>query len=105
MQCDEFEDRLNAVLDERRRPEWDTELSLHCENCAGCRQLAAAYDRLLDGFYALAAPDAQWIGLRPGLAVDHPHVTGHVALQRQAKGLQRTVGERGRRRRAQLRVR
>ncbi|MGD9722801.1 MAG: anti-sigma factor [Pirellulales bacterium] len=58
MQCEEFEDRLNAVLDERRRPEWDAELSLHRESCAGCRQLAAAYDRLLDGFYALAAPEA-----------------------------------------------
>ena len=52
MQCGEFEDRLNAVLDERQRPEWDAELHLHCETCPCCRQLAATYDRLLDGFYA-----------------------------------------------------
>ena len=58
MQCEEFEDRLNAVLDERRRPEWDAELRLHCETCAECRQLAASYDALLDGFYALATPEA-----------------------------------------------
>ena len=58
MQCEEFEDRLNAVLDERRRPEWDDELRLHCDNCADCRQLAAEYGNLLDGFYALATPEA-----------------------------------------------
>jgi hypothetical protein len=58
MQCEEFEDRLNAVLDERRRPEWDAELRLHCDSCAECRQVAASYDVLLDGFYALAAPEA-----------------------------------------------
>ncbi len=58
MQCEEFEDRLNAVLDERRRPEWDDELRLHCDNCVDCRQLAAEYGNLLDGFYALATPEA-----------------------------------------------
>jgi hypothetical protein len=57
MQCGEFEDLLNEVLDERRRPEWDAELSLHRETCACCRQLASTYDRLLDGFYALTTPD------------------------------------------------
>ncbi|MEX2114831.1 MAG: hypothetical protein WD845_16680 [Pirellulales bacterium] len=56
MQCEEFEDRINAVLDERRRPQWDAELSLHCETCGDCRKLAETYDHLLDGFYALATP-------------------------------------------------
>lgn len=58
MRCEEFEDRLNAVLDERRRPEWDDELRLHCDSCAECRHLAASYDVLLDSFYALATPNA-----------------------------------------------
>ncbi len=58
MQCEEFEIRLNEVLDERRRPESDAELSLHRETCPVCRKVAAAYDRLLDGFYALASPEA-----------------------------------------------
>jgi hypothetical protein len=57
MQCEEFEDRLNAVLDERKRPEADAEVRLHCEACADCRHLAAAYARLLDGFYALSTPE------------------------------------------------
>ena len=56
MQCEEFEARLNAVLDERQRPEWDADLCLHCETCSDCRQLAAAYEILLDGFYELSAP-------------------------------------------------
>jgi hypothetical protein len=58
MQCEEFEDRLNALLDERQRPEADVELRLHCEACLDCRQLAAAYARLLDGFCALATPES-----------------------------------------------
>jgi hypothetical protein len=57
MQCEEFEDRLNAVLDERRRPEWDVELRLHAETCPECRELATAYDAMLDGFYALVTPE------------------------------------------------
>lgn len=58
MQCVEFEDRLNAVLDDRSRPEWDADLRMHCQSCASCRQLVAAYGTLFDGFYALATPDA-----------------------------------------------
>jgi hypothetical protein len=57
MQCEEFEDRLNGVLDERRRVEWDDELRLHCDHCADCRRLAADYDALFDGFYALTTPE------------------------------------------------
>jgi hypothetical protein len=57
MQCEEFEERINAVLDERRRPEWDAELSLHCDTCAECRKLADSYDHLLDGFYALTTSE------------------------------------------------
>ena len=57
MQCEAFEERLNAVLDERRRPEWDAELQAHTASCPVCRQLAAAYQLLLDGFYELASPD------------------------------------------------
>lgn len=58
MQCVEFEERLNAVLDDRRRPEWDAELRQHCEACIECRQLAVLYGALFDGFYAAAAPEA-----------------------------------------------
>ena len=48
MQCEEFEERLNAVLDERREPGWDAELRLHCETCGQCRDLAAAYGLLVE---------------------------------------------------------
>jgi hypothetical protein len=58
MQCEEFEDHLNAVLDERGRPDCDAELQLHIETCAECRHIAACYAVLLDGFYALATPEA-----------------------------------------------
>ena len=60
MQCEEFEDRLNAVLDERRRPECDAELRLHAEilprlpPCGG--RLSHAARRLLRNFVAPNAP-------------------------------------------------
>ncbi len=57
MKCEEFEERLNLVLDERRRPAWDDEVRLHMDRCGACREIAAAYGLLLDGFYALTAPE------------------------------------------------
>lgn len=44
MRCDEFENRLNAVLDARRNPADDRPLARHAEVCRHCRQLAAAMD-------------------------------------------------------------
>jgi hypothetical protein len=58
MKCEEFEDRLNEVLDEHRRPEWDDRLRMHGEHCATCRELAASYGVLLDGLSALSPPQA-----------------------------------------------
>lgn len=58
MKCEEFEDRLNEVLDEHRRPEWDDRLRMHGEHCAACRELAASYGVLLDGLSALSTPHA-----------------------------------------------
>ncbi len=77
MRCDEFEDRLNTVLDKRQRRQWDAELSLHCDTCAQCGQLAAAYDALLDGFYELTTPEAPHdMGLRVIAQVRTPPSTG-----------------------------
>ncbi|REK09465.1 MAG: hypothetical protein DWQ37_18710 [Planctomycetota bacterium] len=57
MKCEEFERRLDAVLDVRRRPEWDVRLRAHAEQCAPCRRLAASYGVLLDGVAALPVPE------------------------------------------------
>lgn len=42
MQCHEFNDRLQVVLDERRRPESDGELARHAAACGECRERLAA---------------------------------------------------------------
>lgn len=57
MNCDEFETHLNGILDERRRPEWDGRLRDHAGHCAACRDLAAGYATLFEGFFALPLPE------------------------------------------------
>src|SRR5262247_4843605 len=49
--------------------------------------------------------DQEWIALRINLAVNHPHVFGHVALQRECERTCRTWRERRRRHGAQVAVR
>jgi len=58
MKCEEFEVRLNEVLDARDRPELTSELRQHCETCRSCREIASAYGIMLDGFYLLTTPEA-----------------------------------------------
>lgn len=61
MQCDEFENRLNEVLDDRRPWLSDGELAAHARSCSACRDLAASYDAALSALVATALADA-----RPG---------------------------------------
>ncbi|HTM52527.1 MAG TPA: hypothetical protein VL175_00775 [Pirellulales bacterium] len=56
MQCEEFEDHLNAVLDRRERVDSDLELKLHIETCPDCRHVALAYDFLFDAFKRIREP-------------------------------------------------
>jgi hypothetical protein len=56
MQCEEFEDHLNAVLDRRARVESDLELKLHIETCPDCREVALSYDALFDAFKRIREP-------------------------------------------------
>ncbi len=49
MQCHEFENRLNTVLDERRRPAADPLLAAHAADCDDCRQLLSLQAALFDG--------------------------------------------------------
>src|SRR4051794_38206251 len=56
MQCEEFEDHLNGVLDRRVRVESDLELKLHIETCPECRDVALSYDALFDAFKRIREP-------------------------------------------------
>lgn len=53
MQCAEFEDRLNELLDEREQPSFDAELAAHAAACARCADSLAACQLLLDGIACL----------------------------------------------------
>jgi hypothetical protein len=56
MQCHEFENRLNAVLDERNEPEADPRLTAHARDCPPCRQLLAGQRALFTGLRQSIAP-------------------------------------------------
>jgi hypothetical protein len=61
VRCEEFESRLNQILDRRRNPRSDAELSLHAASCPECGDLLAGYQALFAGFKrrdCVALPDA-----------------------------------------------
>ena len=57
MQCEEFEFRLNDLLDERLPIERDAVLRAHAAACGGCRRLAEGYGALFHGLAELPPPD------------------------------------------------
>jgi hypothetical protein len=56
MKCDDFESRLNDVLDERRAPAVDALLAEHAGHCVPCRGLLRDYEALAEGAGSLSAP-------------------------------------------------
>jgi hypothetical protein len=52
MQCEEFEDRLNRLLDHRLSPESDELLGKHAADCDDCASLYLAQERLFSGLRA-----------------------------------------------------
>ena len=56
MNCHEFEDRLQTLLDERERPEADLKLRAHAEECGLCRQTLHVQEALFAGLRGWRAP-------------------------------------------------
>src|SRR5205807_10585836 len=57
MNCQQFEARLNDLLDERAPPELDDELRAHCRHCAPCRELAAGYAEMVQAVRFRPVPE------------------------------------------------
>jgi len=57
MQCEEFESRLNDLLDERLPIDRDAALRAHAAACGDCRRAAAGYGALFQGLAGLPAPE------------------------------------------------
>jgi len=58
MRCDEFETRLNDLLDRRVLPETDAGLCAHARKCATCGGLLEAQELLFEGLSALKPTEA-----------------------------------------------
>jgi hypothetical protein len=54
--CEEFERRLNELLDEHRQLDGDAELSAHASNCGACERLLRDYEALREAVASLKAP-------------------------------------------------
>lgn len=49
MQCEKFESRLQDLLDQRERPEYDALLLDHAESCENCRETLMLQEQLFSG--------------------------------------------------------
>jgi hypothetical protein len=56
MRCDDFEARLNDLIDRGLSWEADDELTVHAAACSECREVRDAYRMLLEGTAALERP-------------------------------------------------
>jgi hypothetical protein len=56
MQCCEFENRLNEILDERGRPELDMLLASHAHHCSSCQHMLARYELVCEAASNLPMP-------------------------------------------------
>lgn len=57
MRCEQFEDRLQLLLDQRRVPERDTQLVAHAQVCPPCRELLSVQAQLFDALELAEVPD------------------------------------------------
>lgn len=65
MRCEEFETRLNDLIDERAQPAADAILCEHASRCPACAKLLREYAMLLAGVTALPCPEVPpGLGLR-----------------------------------------
>ncbi len=56
MRCEEFEIRLDELIDSRTRPSADAALVAHASQCANCERLLRDYESLLDGVVNMPMP-------------------------------------------------
>lgn len=68
MRCEQFEDRLNEVLDRREDPRGDRPLMDHIAVCRPCRGVAASYALLTSGAEQLRAEAEAAPVLEPAVA-------------------------------------
>jgi hypothetical protein len=57
VRCEQFQQRLNQLLDERKAWESDAQLAAHSDQCADCRALAGGLESLLAGLDARTMPE------------------------------------------------
>src|SRR5690242_17657052 len=58
MRCDEFEARLQGLLDRRGQFESDETLFAHADTCASCAARLAAYEAVLETLPLLGVPES-----------------------------------------------
>ena len=65
MRCEDFESRLNEVLDERRPLSSAADLEGHVRQCGACRKVARSYEAMLAGLHYDAPPaEPVWLTAR-----------------------------------------
>ncbi len=57
MRCETFEQRMHALLDNRRRPEVDAQLRAHAAGCRPCKEQLNSQENLFAGLELLELPE------------------------------------------------
>jgi hypothetical protein len=83
MQCEEFEDRLNRLLDHRLSPDDDESLAFHTRDCEECGSLFHAQHRLFTGLRMSSAQPSVELATRV-VSQRHSEVSRRRAAWRNA---------------------
>jgi Putative zinc-finger len=71
MQCPEFEDRLQSLLDSRLAPEHDSQLRTHAATCESCERLLLAQQQLFGALRQSATPNSTANNLAANIVRQH----------------------------------
>ena len=89
MQCHEFDDRLQLLLDHRLAPSNDALLCEHAEQCRACADLLRAQTRLFQGLASSARCNAQLAG---AVAFSEQTVRNHQQQSLRSRRAWRSLG-------------
>jgi hypothetical protein len=80
MNCQQFDSKLNELLDRRLQPDQDEALGQHADRCPRCARLLSDYQSLVEAINGTQLPDAGNLAARILAEVTTPDVVANAKL-------------------------